>query len=91
MESVTNNKLNDIGIDKILKLLDEKLEHQLNKLTLTNYKHMSDYKTHIDNMAKLHSETVNKMQERFDTLFELVVKLRKDNNIPMDDEVLINN
>jgi len=91
MDTINDNKLNIIHINQITKLLDEKFKRRLNKLTLTNYKHMSDYKTRIDNMTKLHSETVNKMQERFDTLFELVIKLCKDNNIPMDDEALINN
>jgi hypothetical protein len=85
MESINDNKFNVIYIDKISKLFDEKLERQLNKLD--NYKY-------IDNMIQRYLEIINKMQERVDTLFELVIKLCKDNNVPMDDmldEALINN
>jgi len=87
MESINDNKFNIIYIDKISKLFDEKLERQLNKLELDNYKY-------IDNMIQLYLEIINKMQERVDTLFELVIKLCKDNNVPMGDildEALINN
>jgi len=89
-----NNKLNIIDINQITKLFYEKIERWLNKLELDAYKRIDDFKIRTDNMVKHHIEMVKKMQERFDTLFELVIKLYKDNNIPMDDildEALINN
>jgi hypothetical protein len=89
-----NNKLNIIDINQITKLFYEKIERWLNKLELDAYKRIDDFKIRTYNMVKHHIEMVKKMQERFDTLFELVIKLYKDNNIPMDDildKALINN